>query len=260
MTPARSRMQEGPKAHLAGSAQRRRCTRYAQGPWQSVHWTNCLLMPPRFVVRVQAAQLGHTAVVRMLLQPRAGRRVDANAGLSAGPFGLLATESPLAVAAAHGHIETVLALLEAAGAQPDLGWSAGHGVGCTSSPLAYAVDRGHDGVIRALLARGARPDLGRTVGPGALRTPQHPCLSGSYMTTSVGAPGLSRCVVGLVYLSTPLYNAARDDLPSAVAALLALPDTDGRDESGRDQSTAQCTWAPAGAGLLSGALMGYCGA
>lgn len=63
-----------------------------------------------------------------------------------------------------------------------------------------------------------------------------------------------------MYLSTPLYNAARDDLPNAVAALLALSDTDGKDESGRDQSVAQCTWAPAGAGVLSGALMGYCGA
>ena len=32
LTPARSRTQERPKAHLAGSAQRRRCTRCAQAP------------------------------------------------------------------------------------------------------------------------------------------------------------------------------------------------------------------------------------
>ena len=98
--------------------------------------------------------------------PRDGRRVDANVGLSTGPFGLLATESPLAVAAAHGHTETVLALLEARGTRPDLGWSVGHAVGAASSPLAYAVDREHDSVIRALLRRGATPDLGRTIGPG----------------------------------------------------------------------------------------------
>ena len=119
------------------------------------------------VVFVQAAQLGHIAVVRTLLVPRDGRRIDANAGMSAGPLGLLATESPLAVAAARGHTETAVALLGARGAQPDLGWSVGHGFGGTSSPLSYAVDRGNDGVIRALLGRGASPDLGRTVGPGA---------------------------------------------------------------------------------------------
>ena len=98
--------------------------------------------------------------------PRDGRRVDPNVGLSAGPFGLLATESPLAVAAAHGHTDAVLALLEAGGTQPDLGWSVGRAIGATSSPLAFSVDREHDTVIRALLKRGATPDLGRTVGPG----------------------------------------------------------------------------------------------
>lgn len=65
---------------------------------------------------------------------------------------------------------------------------------------------------------------------------------------------------GLLYLATPLYNAARDDLPSAVAALLALPDVDATDESGCDQGSSQCGWAPAGTGLLSGTLMGYRGA
>jgi hypothetical protein len=115
---------------------------------------------------LQAAQLGHAAVVRALLTARNRRGADANEGLSAGPLGLLATESPLAAAAARGHTATVVALLEG-GADPNLGWSLGHGLGATSSPLALAVDREHTAIIHELLDHGASPDMGRKIGPGA---------------------------------------------------------------------------------------------
>lgn len=121
----------------------------------------------------QAAQLGHTSIVRALLVPRKGRRADANAGLTAGPFGLLATESPLAVAAAHGHTETVRALLEVGGAHPDLGWAVGFGVGVRSSPLSHAVSAVFNSSWFATLC-GCKTDVGAFARRGFRRSIEEP--------------------------------------------------------------------------------------
>ena len=204
---------------------------------------------------MQAAQLGHTAVVRELLLTRSRRGANPNDGLAAGPFGLLATESPLAVAAARGHTATVVALLEG-GADPDLGWSLGHDLGAASSPLAFAVDREHTAVIETLLDRGASPDLGREIGPGASRIlPSRPVWRlerGSPRRVALARTG------GLLYAGTPLHTAARDDRTSAVAALLFDPKTQskrGKDEKDRRSPRKVSPDIE----LLSGALMGIGG-
>ena len=81
---------------------------------------------------------------------------------------------------------------------------------------------------------------------------------------------MPNCAGGLFYVTTPLYTAARDDLESAVAALLALPEETEQEQNGansdsdedrdRRRDRSQCSWAPAGTALPSGALMGYGGA
>jgi len=77
----------------------------------------------------------------------------------------LATTSPLWIACERGHLDSVTALL-AAGAAPDLGFSAGPcGSIGWSTPLHVAVVGGHVKIVSALLAAGADALAGESAGP-----------------------------------------------------------------------------------------------
>jgi ankyrin repeat protein len=98
-----------------------------------------------------AAREGYAAIVDALLAAGA----DVDAGITAGPFGVLASWTPLYAAAANGHADVVRALLKA-NATVDMGW--GGFIGTTwlgapsGSPLAVAEQKNHTAVAALLRA------------------------------------------------------------------------------------------------------------
>ena len=89
---------------------------------------------------------------------------DLDQGLSAGLFGMFATESPLFVASDHGHAATITALVKA-GADVDIGKTNLFGVIGTKSALSIACRKGHTKAVIALLEAGADPNDEATLGP-----------------------------------------------------------------------------------------------
>jgi len=108
-----------------------------------------------------------TTIVEELL--RAGANPDQ--GSTAGPFGLLETNTPLIAAVMEGHVDIVKALLKA-GASPEKGSTLGpFGLLYTATPLVVAVKEGYTDIVNELLRAGASPDQGLVAGPfGQLAT------------------------------------------------------------------------------------------
>ena len=153
---------------------------------------------------MRAANAGDERRVRELLAAGAPSRCVDSEGWAALHF-----------ASARGNTSTVAALLEA-----DAG---GFTVntqdinGCT--PLILACERGHEGAVRALLARGARQDLRNQAGRTALHQAAQFGYAGVFwrLCAVLGAPVDARDFYG----NTPLILACQCGNEDAVRALLA---------------------------------------
>lgn len=116
----------------------------------------------------EACARGHVAVVKALLDAgertdwiAAGRTVEFNDSLMAFSGTRDGGHTPLHLAAAHGHVEVVRALI-------DTGAPVNIQVDCDDTPLHLAAAGGHVDVMAALLDAGADVDAGDHVGNTAL--------------------------------------------------------------------------------------------
>jgi ankyrin repeat protein len=129
-------------------------------------------LPLRKTPLYEAAQAGDLERVQQLLREcesvHDGNGDDAahrhhpsvNEGVSLGPWGVLATATPLATAARNAHAGVVHALLRA-GADVHAGLAGGPcGVWLSRTPLHIAAERGHADVVRLLLKAGADVEAG----------------------------------------------------------------------------------------------------
>ena len=155
----------------------------------------CSGLPRVETILQTAAASGNREAVRALLQPGRIQPVDPDHGRRAAIplFGrFVSDETPLVQAAAKGQTAIVEALL-AAGAKPDAGITLGpFGTAESASPLFAAAQKGQTASIKALLAAGANPDKGFTLGP-----------------------------FGWVLSQSPLDTAVEEGRTAAVEALLA---------------------------------------